>query len=352
MTARKLQGEIDRVLKRIQEGIVEFDETWEKVKEASTPNLKEKYEGDLKKEIKKLQRFRDQVKTWATSSEVKNKKPLLDARKAIETEMERFKVLERETKTKAYSKEGLSLSMKQKKDPTKDPNYPHYQWMEETKEQMEEERSNLEESLETLRSSAKSSKKNQNEIDTLTTRIERLTWHMDQLEDLENTLRSGEISRSRIEEIKDEVDYYMESGSDPDYYFDTAMYDVEDEDNPQSEDYVSRDVEEKEVEEDVDVPAVLKKRASKKDKDKESSPGSTSGPTSPTGTGEKKEKDKEKEKEKEEEEKEKEKEKEKEERRRKRKEECKDYCDYRHNRIGCVWGPIFVAFLVRYVKLH
>jgi CCR4-NOT transcription complex subunit 3 len=25
---------------------------------------KEKFEGDLKKEIKKLQRFRDQIKTW------------------------------------------------------------------------------------------------------------------------------------------------------------------------------------------------------------------------------------------------------------------------------------------------
>ena len=26
--------------------------------------LKEKFEGDLKKEIKKLQRYRDQIKTW------------------------------------------------------------------------------------------------------------------------------------------------------------------------------------------------------------------------------------------------------------------------------------------------
>jgi hypothetical protein len=37
---------------------------------------------DLKKEIKKLQRYRDQVKSWASSSEVKIKQPLLDARKA------------------------------------------------------------------------------------------------------------------------------------------------------------------------------------------------------------------------------------------------------------------------------
>lgn len=29
-------------------------------------NQKEKYESDLKKEIKKLQRYRDQIKTWYT----------------------------------------------------------------------------------------------------------------------------------------------------------------------------------------------------------------------------------------------------------------------------------------------
>lgn len=64
----------------------------QKVHSAPTANLKEKYEGDLKKEIKKLQRLRDQIKSWAASNEIKNKKPLLEARKAIETEMERFKV--------------------------------------------------------------------------------------------------------------------------------------------------------------------------------------------------------------------------------------------------------------------
>jgi len=53
----------------------------QKVHSAPTPNLKEKYEGDLKKEIKKLQRFRDQLKSWAANSDIKNKKPLLDARK-------------------------------------------------------------------------------------------------------------------------------------------------------------------------------------------------------------------------------------------------------------------------------
>ncbi len=67
---RKLQAEVDRVLKKIQEGIEEFAQIWEKATTATTPNLKEKYEADLKKEIKKLQRHREAVKTWASNGYV------------------------------------------------------------------------------------------------------------------------------------------------------------------------------------------------------------------------------------------------------------------------------------------
>jgi hypothetical protein len=52
-------------------------------------------QAELKKEIKKLQRFRDQVKQWAGSNDVKDKNPLLEARRTIEREMERFKVVEK-----------------------------------------------------------------------------------------------------------------------------------------------------------------------------------------------------------------------------------------------------------------
>ena len=44
------------------EGVEKFEETWQKVHNASNTNQKEKYEEDLKKEIKKLQRLRDQVR--------------------------------------------------------------------------------------------------------------------------------------------------------------------------------------------------------------------------------------------------------------------------------------------------
>ncbi|KAH9331670.1 hypothetical protein KI387_003778 [Taxus chinensis] len=110
--SRKLQGEIDRVLKKVQEGVDVFDSIWNKVYDTENANQKEKFEADLKKEIKKLQRYRDQIKTWIQSSEIKDKKALLDARKLIEREMERFKVCEKETKTKAFSKEGLGQQPK------------------------------------------------------------------------------------------------------------------------------------------------------------------------------------------------------------------------------------------------
>ena len=41
-------------------------------------------------------------KAWQQSNEVKDKSNLLKYRQLIERQMERFKIIERETKTKAY----------------------------------------------------------------------------------------------------------------------------------------------------------------------------------------------------------------------------------------------------------
>ena len=46
---------------------------------------KEKLETDLKTQIKKLQRLRDQIKTWVASNDIKDKSALLENRRLIET---------------------------------------------------------------------------------------------------------------------------------------------------------------------------------------------------------------------------------------------------------------------------
>jgi hypothetical protein len=77
-------AEIDRVLKKVNEGSVEFESCLKKARTANSANQKEKHENDMKKEIKKLQRLREQLKSWISNSEIKNKNPLIDARKRIE----------------------------------------------------------------------------------------------------------------------------------------------------------------------------------------------------------------------------------------------------------------------------
>ncbi len=50
--------EIDRTIRKVEEGTAAFDRMFDKLKEADGQMAKAKLEDDLKKEIKKLQRYR------------------------------------------------------------------------------------------------------------------------------------------------------------------------------------------------------------------------------------------------------------------------------------------------------
>lgn len=84
MAQRKVTQEIEKCFKKVGEGIQEFEAIYEKIQQSTNASQKEKLEDNLKREIKKLQRQRDQIKTWAAGNEIKDKKPLLEHRKAIE----------------------------------------------------------------------------------------------------------------------------------------------------------------------------------------------------------------------------------------------------------------------------
>jgi len=58
MANRKLQTDIDRALKAVQQGVELFDEIHEKVASSDTQAKKEKAEMELKNQIKKLQQTR------------------------------------------------------------------------------------------------------------------------------------------------------------------------------------------------------------------------------------------------------------------------------------------------------
>ena len=119
MSNKKLAQEIERTVKKVNEGVELFDELLDKVYSAPNASQRDKFEGELKKEIKKLQRLREQVRAWIGGSEVKDKAELIEKRKVIESRMEKFKICEQKTKMKAYSKEALSQKQVQRRKKSK-----------------------------------------------------------------------------------------------------------------------------------------------------------------------------------------------------------------------------------------
>lgn len=201
-------------MKKIDEGVELFDEIWEKVYSAEQQNQKEKYEMDLKKEIKKLQRLRDQVKSWIGSSDVKDKEPLVEARKLIETKMEAFKFCEKETKTKTYSKEGLAKA--EKLTPEELAKQATCKWISEIIDQFEnliEERDLEVEKL----SAGRGKKTNKHTIDECNHYLQMHKYHLMKLEGIVRLVNNDVLNVDVVDPIKEDLEYYLDSYDDDDY---------------------------------------------------------------------------------------------------------------------------------------
>ena len=179
--------------------------------EAEQQNQKEKHEGDLKKEIKKLQRHRDQIKNWIQLNEIKDKRQLLDARKRIEREMERFKVCEREMKTKAYSKEGLGQAARQ--DPRDKARQEARDWVNGIVDQLGTQVDEYEFEAEALQGGGRRGRKgggNQGLLEELETLVERHREHTERLEQVLRGLDNETLSADDVWEVRDLVEDYIE----------------------------------------------------------------------------------------------------------------------------------------------
>mmetsp|Transcript_29929 Transcript_29929/g.89526 ORF Transcript_29929/g.89526 Transcript_29929/m.89526 type:complete len:587 (-) Transcript_29929:1613-3373(-) len=226
---RKLQSEIDRCLKTVSERLEIFQETWDRVESASNGNQKEKYEGDLKKEIKKLQRLRDQIKTWLAGNEAKTQRQvLLEHRRLIEVQMERFKVMERQAKTKAFSKEGLAAAAVV--DPRQKERNRIRDWLNDAVNTLKLQIDGYEAEIEMASSGKKSKKKSPSEKEArLKEFIERHEFHISKLEMLMRMIDKSAADDpdldKRIEEaISEDLQYYVEQHQDEDYLENEYMY--------------------------------------------------------------------------------------------------------------------------------
>ena len=212
--ARKVQAEINQCLKKVEEGVAVFDDIWDKVYSAGQQKLKEKYEGDLKSEIKKLQRMRDTIKGWLSSNEIKDKTQLTEARVTIEKKMEQFKVCEKDTKTKAFSKAGLERQAST--DPKEVEREEKREWVNNCLERLQDLVDLVDSDVQKLTANAKGKGKNKEPLEKLDNRIQKNKWHMARLEQILKLLDNEEMDPSDLDSIKDDVEYYIESAAEDD----------------------------------------------------------------------------------------------------------------------------------------
>lgn len=177
---------------------------------------------DLKRDIKKLQRFREDIMKWYTNPEVKEKNALADSRRRIEVEMERFKAFERESKTKPFSLMGLAMGGKldaqeQKKQEKREP-------LEEFVEKLALQCDEFKAEWETLNAKKKKSKDESSRIDELKKYTDWHAFHLRSLEQVLRRLDNDMIDPDDLDTVIDSLSMYLEQFEDPDYYHDDGLY--------------------------------------------------------------------------------------------------------------------------------
>lgn len=236
MSTRKLQQEFDKTNKKIAEGLTVFDDIYDKLMTTEISSQKEKLESDLKKEIKKLQRLRDQLKTWISDTSIKLDKSLIqDNRTKIEHAMDQFKDLEKSSKIKQFSNEGLELqSQKTKYNKFTDPEDAKKQeacnYIGDIIDQLNQQNESLELEIHLLATQLKKTKSAnsysvQSSIDDCKYNVERNNNHLSKLEMILRNIENENLDPERVDDIKDDLEYYVENNQEDDYVEYDDFYD-------------------------------------------------------------------------------------------------------------------------------
>ncbi|OQN95757.1 hypothetical protein B0A48_17947 [Cryoendolithus antarcticus] len=213
-------------VKRVAEGVAAFQGIHEKLYQSQSQPQKDKLEDALKKEIKKLQRSRDKFKAWHANPDVKNKDMCMDQRKLIETQMETFKAVEKETKTKAFSKEGLSAAVKMdpKEKEKMEMESQLSDWVDELSRQIE----SVEAERDAMTATVKKGKRDTSKADRsseLDRVLERHQFHVTKLEVLLRCLANGSVEVDQVKEIEQYIKEYVENNGEVDFVEFEEMYD-------------------------------------------------------------------------------------------------------------------------------
>lgn len=187
----------------------------------------------MKKEIKKLQKFRDQIKTWQLNDAIEAAivpARLQEHRRLVEEAMERYKDVEKSSKMKSYSNQLImlaALEQDENRNMTAE-GIDCIEFLDTCIEELNEQNEGLESEYEKL-NQKKTSKKNSSQFDDRKQEIDSFTarnnFHIEKLEHCIQFLRRGRIQADLVNAIRDDISFYIESNQEPDFIDDETLYD-------------------------------------------------------------------------------------------------------------------------------
>lgn len=150
--------------------------------------------------------------------------------------MERFKALEKEMKMKAFSKEGLIAAARL--DPAEKAKRDMVDWIGTTTDELSRQIEATEAEQEQLQSATRKKKAPSERLIELEQLNERRQWHIGRLEIVQRMFENGQLPIDKLEDIQEDVKYFVEANTEEDFDFDLGIYDelnlqdVEEEYNP------------------------------------------------------------------------------------------------------------------------
>lgn len=141
--------------------------------------------------------------------------------------MEQFKAVEKEMKTKAYSKEGLSAASRL--DPKEKEKVEACDFLSSMVDELQQKIEAMEAEEETLHAQMRKGKKDvskTNRMADISRVTERHKWHVNKLEFLLRSLQNGNLEVTQVQDLKESIKYYVEEGHSVDYSGeDETLYD-------------------------------------------------------------------------------------------------------------------------------
>lgn len=218
MSQRKLQQDIDKLLKKSRDGIQEFNNIYDKflASDVNNNSYREKLDNDLKREIKKLQKYREQFKIWLSKDDVKDKRSqLVDMREQIESKMDVFKNVDKQLKFKQFSKESLNNP-----NSNLNINEMELQKKNETTEFVENCLAELQKFLEIDEGLINDHQNNNTaniDVKEIESQIDKLNFHILNLENVLKLFQNNELSIEKFNEFRDDISYIVENFKEPDF---------------------------------------------------------------------------------------------------------------------------------------